>query len=421
MRGEPSPIIRVDSKTSTAYRVVLVHSFYSSSQPSGENIAVLDQSEALRAAGHDVTVIAAHTDALQTKPGYALRAAVRVGTGLGRSPLADLRRLAPDVVHVHNIFPNFGTTWLKSWRGAVVATLHNYRPACAAATFFRNGNMCTACPDGDRWAGLRLGCYRGSRAATLPLAWAGRGGTSAHPLLRRADRIVTLSELSQDLYRRLGVAEERLVLVPNFVDMDVGDRPPPTIDIMNAANTEPCWVYVGRLSEEKGILPLLQNWPESEPLDVFGSGPLMSACRAAAPRYVRFLGALSRSEIATRLPRYNGLIYPSVCPESAASLVYQEALAAGLPVLALAGSATADSINRDGPGAVYDSNDQLAQALSTARGRFIELREHCRRVHAQRYSKRSWTIAMEAVYASAVQRAAHRQTQRVVRTSQRVQ
>lgn len=393
----------VPPRNSAAYRVALVHSFYSSRQPSGENAAVLDQAEALRAAGHDVTLVAAHTDALEAERGYALRAAVRVATGRGRSPLADLRRFDPDVVHVHNLFPNFGTDWLDRWSGALVATLHNYRPACAAATLFRDGKLCTACPDGDRWTGLGHGCYRGRRGATLPLSWAGRRGAAAHPLLRRAQRLVTLSERSRELYLRFGVPPEKLALVPNFVDDGSPARPEDPTTVTTGATAR--WVYVGRLSEEKGILPLLRSWPQSEPLDVIGSGPLKSACRHAAPGTVRLLGTLPRREIAARLPHYTGLVFPSVCTE-AAPLVCQEALAAGVPVLALAGSAAADSVRRDGTGSVYGGAGELPHALAAACEYFPRLREHCRRVHAERYSVRSWTGGMAAVYAQAAGRPA---------------
>lgn len=382
-----------------AYRVALVHSFYSSRQPSGENTVVLDQAEALRAAGHEVTLVAARTDRLESEPGYAVRAAVRVATGHGRSPLRELERLDPDVVHVHNLFPNFGTRWLERWPGALVATVHNYRPVCAAGTLFRNGGMCTECPDGDRWAGLRHGCYRGARRATLPLAWAGRSGPAGHPVLRRADRLVVLSEYSRDFHIRLGLPAQRLVLVPNFVDAVEEAAPPPAV----AGNgTGDSWVFAGRLSEEKGVLPLLRGWPDGEPLDVIGSGPLEPACRAAAPRGVRFLGALPRHELRHRLPRYTGLVFPSVCPEMS-PVVYQEALAAGLPVLALAGSAAADSVLRQGTGAVYQDAGELPRSLTAALGRFPALREHCRTVHAESYAAPSWTAAMTDVYTQAVE------------------
>jgi glycosyltransferase involved in cell wall biosynthesis len=381
------------------YRVAIVHSFYSSQQPSGENSAVRDQADALRAAGHDVTVVAANTDELVQKPGYALRAAARVATGRGRNPLTELEHLAPDVVHVHNLFPNFGTEWLEHWRGALVATVHNYRPVCASGTLFRDGKVCTRCPDGDRWAGLRHGCYRDSRTATIPLAWATRGGAAAHPVLRRADRIVVLSERSRDLYLRFGLSAERLALVPNFVDPPERSRTGnPDIDPPGAI---PRWLFIGRLSEEKGIVPLLLNWPQGERLDVIGSGPLESTCQQIAPEHVRLLGSQPRERILNMLPGYTGLIFPSVWFECA-PLVCQEALLSSVPILARAGSSVADSVRREGTGMVYETPEELTQALRNARTVFPGLREHCRRVYAERYTALSWSTAMAAVYRQAL-------------------
>jgi glycosyltransferase involved in cell wall biosynthesis len=397
MMGDPSP--------HTTYRVAFVHSFYSSDQPSGENTAVIDQMAALRTAGHDVALVAAHTDTMAAEFGYTLRAGLRVATGRGRSPLAQLRQLAPDVVHVHNLFPNFGTGWLERWPGALVATLHNYRPACAAGTLFRDGKVCEKCPEGDRWAGLRHACYRGTRSATLPLAWANRRG-AGHPVLRRADRLIVLSEYSRGFYRRFTKSAEKLELVPNFFD---GTQ----IDSTERSGTEGLekgrnWVFAGRLSEEKGILSLLRSWPQDEPLDVIGSGPLESACRAAAPRSVRFFGALSRPRLLGRLPHYTGLIFPSVCPENA-PVICREALAVGLPVLALSGSAAAEDVLRHSTGAVYSSAEELPHALDVARKLFPTLREHCLYVHASHYTAQSWVAQVEAVFARAVQEAAARQ------------
>ncbi|WP_127360607.1 glycosyltransferase family 4 protein [Actinacidiphila soli] len=396
------PDISVESDSrGRRLHVALVHSVYGSESPSGENQAVLDQAQALRCAGHLVSTVAAHTDELQTTTLYKLRAGLTVATGLGRTPLAQLARLCPDVVHVHNLFPNFGRSWVSKWNGAIVATLHNYRPLCAVGTLHRDGALCTRCPDGERWSGLKLGCYRGSRAATLPLSWANRRGVSADPLLRRADRVVVLSERSRDLYVRFGLPESRLSLVPNFVSLR--DPCGPAESAADEPDDTRCrWLFVGRLSEEKGILQLLRNWPAGEPLDVIGSGPLDSACRAVAPRGVRLLGALPHQGLTARMPRYTGLVLPSVCPESAMPLVCQEALAAGLPVLARAGSAAADSVCRDGTGAVYRGDDDLPGALATARERFPLLREHCRHVHAARFTAKSWIRAMDAVYREAV-------------------
>lgn len=98
-------------------KVASVHSYYSNRQPSGENVVVGAQAAALRAQGVDVRIIAARTDALESNGGYKLRSAVTVATGSGPSPLKDLEEFRPDVVHVHNLFPNWGTGWIDRWEG----------------------------------------------------------------------------------------------------------------------------------------------------------------------------------------------------------------------------------------------------------------------------------------------------------------
>ncbi|MGW1030142.1 glycosyltransferase family 4 protein [Streptomyces sp. NPDC002577] len=369
-------------------RIAVVHSFYASGQPSGENEAVRDQVRALRAAQHDVELFGVHTDELARDPFYPLRAAARVMSGLGANPLDRLRSYAPDVVHVHNLFPNFGRSWVRGWDGPLVATLHNYRPLCAGATLYREGATCTRCPDGDRWAGLRHGCYRDSSAATLPLAWAGRRGATGDPLLARANRIVVLSALSRRVYLRTGLPAERLSLVPNFVSEPQDEC---------QSDETGRWVVAARLTAEKGVLELLRRWPDGEPLDVVGDGELLTACRAAAPSSVRFLGHLDRAELRRRMPSWRGLVFPSRWYE-AAPCVAVEALAAGLPIMAFAGSSVAESVREHGTGLVTEWDQPLAQILSEAAARFPSLRSRCRQVYADHFTERAWTAAIRQIY-----------------------
>ncbi|MER6737850.1 glycosyltransferase [Streptomyces puniciscabiei] len=382
-------------------KIAVVHSFYASGQPSGENEAVQDQVRALRAAGHDVELFAAHTDQLAGDPFYPLRAAARVASGRGNSPLSRLRDYAPDVVHVHNLFPNFGRSWVRHWTGPLVTTLHNYRPMCAAATLYRAGAVCTRCPDGEPWASLWYGCYRGSRAATLPLAWAGRHGLAKDPLLARADRIVVLSRLSERTYRRAGVPAERLVLVPNFVDAPRHHETP--------GDDTGRWLVAARLTAEKGVLELLRQWPADEPLDIVGDGELLAACRATAPSSVRFLGRLDRAELRRRMPSWRGLVFPSRWYEGA-PCVEVEALAAGLPILAFEGSSVAESVRERGTGLVTDWDRPLAPVLAEAAIRFPSLRAHCRQVYADHFTELAWTTLMTRTYEAATRAAGDRAT-----------
>jgi glycosyltransferase involved in cell wall biosynthesis len=374
-------------------KIAVVHSFYTSATPSGENALVRDQVRALRAAGHQVELFDAHTDELARDPLHPLRAAARVASGRGNNPLSRLRAYAPDLVHVHNLFPNFGRSWVRHWDGPLVATLHNYRPMCAAATLYRAGAVCTRCPDGEPWAALRYGCYRDSRAATLPLAWAGRHGVTRDPLLARADRLVVNSRLSERTYHSAGVPAERLVLVPNFVDA------PQSGEARGVDNGR--WLVAARLTAEKGVLELLRQWPDHEPLDVVGDGELLAACRAAAPSRVRFLGLLDRSELCRRMPSWRGLVFPSRWYE-VAPCVEAEALAAGLPILAFEGSSVAESVQERGTGLVTQWDKPLAPVLTEAATRFPSLRAHCRQVYADHFTERAWITRIARAYEEAV-------------------
>src|SRR2546421_567820 len=93
--------------TEGAFRIAVVHSFYTSQVPSGENAVVAAQVESLRNNGLDVELFATATDEVAGQRWNPARSAARVATGHGRSPGRALRDFQPDVVHVHNLFPNW--------------------------------------------------------------------------------------------------------------------------------------------------------------------------------------------------------------------------------------------------------------------------------------------------------------------------
>jgi glycosyltransferase involved in cell wall biosynthesis len=374
--------------------VAVIHSFYSSALPSGENVVVDAQVGALRQAGHDVLLVAQHTDERATRATYRIEAAVTVATGRGPSPEDDLRAFRPDVVHVHNLFPNFGTRWLESWPGPVVATLHNFRPMCASAILFRDGHLCTECPDGNRWASLRHGCYRGSRVATLPVAWRNRGGVQHDPVVRRADALVALSARARAVYRSAGLDEARLRVIPNFVQDPFATRPD--------GRPNGRWLFVGRLTPEKGILDLIRRWPSREGLDVVGEGPLWKAATSEAPDTVTFLGAVPNAVLRTLMPHYRGLVVASKWFEGLPT-VYLEALAAGLPVVSFAGNSVADDVSAHGPGIVIDrgsGRDELLAALTSVQDGGSDLRNRSRACFISRFTAGRWISEISTLYAT---------------------
>ncbi|MFE6891933.1 glycosyltransferase [Streptomyces sp. NPDC057694] len=276
-----------------------------------------------------------------TRAGHEVRL-IRAGAGLDAP--AELRAFAPDVAHVHHLAPDADRARAAEWTGPLVVTLHRHRP-----------------PRRD-------------------------------PLLRRADRAVVLSELSRDGWLAAGMPPERLALIPDHV--------PPTPDAGPVERA--AWVCVGRLAVERGILDLLRRWPAGHRLDVVGTGPLERECRAAAPPSVRFLGVGGRDALRRSLTGYRGLVFPSRWHAGAVPLIYPEALAAGLPVLAFEGSAVPRAVRADGTGTVTGPDAPLSAALAAADRIFPTLREHCRSVHAKRYGEAAWVERTERLYAAVV-------------------
>jgi glycosyltransferase involved in cell wall biosynthesis len=370
-------------------RVALVHNFHSAAVPSGENVVVDSEVEALRRAGHDVRVVGVQNDGMAAKPLHAMRGAMTVASGFGISPFRFLREFQPDVVHVHNLFPYLGRRWVRRVEVPLVVTLHSYRPLCANGCLFRDGRVCTRCPDGQPWSGVRYGCYRDSRLASLPLAVANLGGAAADPLLRSASMILVLSERAQRLYRSAALPAAKLVRDWHFVPDRLAPRP--------GRDHEDAWLFVGRLSTEKGIDRLVAEWPDTSPLVIVGDGPLRRELEVSAVgKAVTFRGSLSRARVLDEMRRAAGLVMPSLWYETF-GMVYIEALSVGLPTLAFPPNVVADAVAQEGTGIVAEWG-RLPQALAQAEERFDGLRARCRAVFDDRYSERAWVQRRVRLY-----------------------
>ena len=370
-------------------RIALVHSYYSTRAPSGENNVVDAQAEVLRRAGHDVHVVAQSTDARLQRRLYPVEAAFTVATGSGPSPVAALEKFGPDVVHVHNLFPNFGRRWLRSYEGPLVATLHNYRPLCPRGTLYRDGEVCTLCPDGSSaLPAVRHGCFHESSVATVPSALGTRFAKDR--LLLRAEVLTTLSPEMSEVYAAQGVPSEKLVVVDNFVG---GGTP--------GAGAGP-WLYAGRIDREKGVHALVDQWPRGHRLLVAGDEDVDDPLPPHPD--VTVLGRLPRDELLDLMGAAVGLVFPSILLEGLA-LVCLEALSVGTPVLTFEDIPAGRAVAALGVG-MAGRRDDVGGLVERAVRHFPDLREHCVDVHRERFSADSWLSNIEAVYDRAI--GAHR-------------
>jgi glycosyltransferase involved in cell wall biosynthesis len=301
-------------------RILVLHSRYASGHLSGENRVVADEACLLAQAGHEVRVWAPSGEGL--RGARAVRAGVRAVWSWAAAK--DVRDFRPDVVHCHNLFPLLSPAVLRQASGEapVVVTLHNYRLLCLPATFVRDGRSCEDCLGRIPWRGAVYGCYRGSRAASAPLALS----LTLHRAIGSFDRVslyLAVSEFVREKHVQAGFPRARIRVKPNFVWPSE-----------QRCGPGGAFLYVGRLAPEKGIRQLVEAWRAvPAPLVVVGDGPDAKRLRSSLPPNVELRPPVPPEEIPRLLASARALVFPTLAYEGAPRAIL-EAFAAGVPVLA---------------------------------------------------------------------------------------
>jgi glycosyltransferase involved in cell wall biosynthesis len=156
-------------------------------------------------------------------------------------------------------------------------------------------------------------------AATLAV------GRARRTYSRRIGAYLALTEFQRDLLVQGGLPAAKIQVVPNFLEPDpgVGDDP------------RSGFLFVGRLSEEKG-LPTLVRAAALVPgtIRVAGEGPLTPLVQAASQKGdLNVLGHLDKAAVLDQLRGATAMVLPSVWFEGLPVSVL-EAYATGTPVIA---------------------------------------------------------------------------------------
>jgi glycosyltransferase involved in cell wall biosynthesis len=347
-------------------RVLVVHNRYRSGQPSGEDNVVDQEVDLLRSAGHEVTRFERRSDDIA---GMSLARKAMVPLTVPWNPAAraalagHVRTFRPDVVHVHNTFPLVSPAALSACGDVpVVATLHNYTQVCPTGTLYRDGSTCTACVGKLPVPAVRHGCYRGSRAATVPLAL--NLMVNQKRWWSSVSRFFCISGAQRTTLVASGMPAELLKVKYNFVADTAVRRTGPGKHLL----------YLGRLTEEKGVRLLMSAWSPSVglPLVIAGAGPMEDevAAWAATRQEVRFVGLQDKASARAMVADAVAVVVPSTWQETF-GLVVVEAMAAGVPSV-VAGHGSLAELIADGVTGLHHLPGNAA-SLATAMTRVRSL------------------------------------------------
>jgi glycosyltransferase involved in cell wall biosynthesis len=338
----------------TNLRILILHNRYQ--QPGGEDIGVRDEHNLLMERGHQVKLVEEsndHIHGLIPKLRTALTAAYSRSSRRKISSI--LLQFRPDVVHVHNFFPVLTPSVYFACNAMnipVVQTLHNYRLLCPRATFFRDGEVCERCLGrAFAWPGVVRACYRDSHIGTAAVANISFLHRMIGTFHRRVARMILLSEFSRQKFIEAGFPSEKLVVKPCFIDRDPG-----------FGDGEGGYaLFVGRLTEEKGLHTLLKAWRDLGrriPLYIAGGGPLETYARKAAEQIpgVKYLGYQNRNSLNGLTRSAAALIFPSLWFEGMPRTII-EAFACGTPVICSRIGSMATLVKHMRTGLHFDTGD----------------------------------------------------------------
>jgi glycosyltransferase involved in cell wall biosynthesis len=370
--------------------VLLVHNYYR--HPGGEDQVFVAEGELLEEHGHRVLRFC--IDGSQIRRHSSLGLAIKSiwNTRVYCTIREIIKKEKVDVVHFHNTVPLVSPSAYyaaKREGAAVVQTLHNYRFLCPEAMFFRCGKVCELCLGCTfSWPAVAHACYQQSRAASLALSSILAIHTILGTYRNKIDKFIALTHFAKDKMVKGGFVNEQISIKPNFVLKDPGQ-----------ADGKKCFaLFVGRLSEEKGITTLLDAWALLKgvpPLKIAGDGPLYNYVSERIRKIpsVELLGFQSHPSIIQLMKSASFVVVPSLWYEGF-PMTIAEAFSTGLPVFCSRLGSMADIVEDTVTGMQFAVGNPIDLAAKVTwfvnnTAKQIDMRNAARRAYIKHYNSES--------------------------------
>ncbi|MBF0252409.1 MAG: glycosyltransferase family 4 protein [Candidatus Omnitrophica bacterium] len=317
--------------------------------------------------------------------------------------IADLiEKEKPEIVHFDNIFPLVSPSAyyaVKKKGIPVIQTLHNYRLLCANAMLYVKNDICEKCAGKAlQFPGVLNKCYKNSYLASAVVVLMNFAHRLLGTRIKKVDHYFVPSEFAKNKLVHYGMPENKISVKANVLSNDPG---------VGAGIGENV-IYVGRLSQEKGIHSLIKAWSgiKDISLTIVGDGPMRSEVEEYLfvndLKNVKIKGLLSHAEVLELVKQSRILIFPSEWYE-VQPFTLIEAFACGKPVVAGRIGVMSDFIEENRTGIFFETKNSTDLAEKVVRlyndvNKVKELGINCRIEYEAKYTNSKIYNSMMSVY-----------------------
>lgn len=307
-------------------KILQAHNFYQ--YAGGEDTVVAQEKNMLEEKGHQIIPFYKYNEEIKNYSGLK-KLKLFQQTGWSKPSFQEVDQLIQkekiDLCQVHNFLPLISPSIYyacKKNKVPVVQTLHNYRLICCNGLFLRDGKVCEDCLGKTPYGAVLKKCYRNSSIQTFALAHMLQKNTNMNTWNKMVDAYFCLTDLAKEKFIAHGIDEERLIVKPNFLD----------IDLEPVKEKSPYLLFIGRLTESKGVLLIKELAEQTQiPIKIAGYGELENEFKNASN--IEFLGKMSHTESLKLIQKANALLFPSIWYEGM-PMTLLEAFALKTPVIA---------------------------------------------------------------------------------------
>lgn len=199
---------------------------------------------------------------------------------------------------------------------------------------------------------------------------------SGYKILKDASKIIAVTKIEAEQYKKMGVDEDKIEIVPNGIDLSEYENLPKSGEFRrkySIREDEKIILYLGRIHRTKGIDLLVKAFADISkelnnvklvivgPDDKYQSALEKLIQELKVDNMVLFMGFVSNEEKMAALVDADVFVNPRA--DEIFGLVFLEANACGTPVICSKGCGIANVIDGKTGFAVHNGKDQLRDAI----------------------------------------------------------